>query len=335
MKQKQIVICLVLTLILCNIACSCSRQSTESAEQNDAKEISATPSTAKEPMASITHAPAATPEIAQQSTSMETIASEPCYEPDLFPEIEPIDEPIVSQKNCNHEQLSLLVAQKSACEEEVDGKYICNSCGSFLHDASLDAEGHYWKYESTNEGHQKICAACQKEETVEPHVMDEKGHCIYCGYGCQHEMMHTVVEPSCASPGYTEHKCSVCGYFYKDERIVPKGHIYISGDHKENNCTENGWIDYCCTVCGDHMMIELPAFGHHAIIDFEIPATCQTTGLSQGSHCSICGETIESQQILPTKDHQYIDGSCVWCGQPMPTGHVSFDGENELPEIPG
>ena len=45
---------------------------------------------------------------------------------------------------------------------------------------------------------------------------------------------------------------------------------------------------------------------HHLVIDKAIPPTCTDTGLSEGSHCSECGETIIKQQTVPATGHKWI-----------------------------
>lgn len=41
-------------------------------------------------------------------------------------------------------------------------------------------------------------------------------------------------------------------------------------------------------------------YGHTIVIDEEVAPTATTTGLTQGSHCSVCGIVIEEQKVIPT-----------------------------------
>ena len=42
---------------------------------------------------------------------------------------------------------------------------------------------------------------------------------------------------------------------------------------------------------------------HTVVVDQAVAATCTATGLSEGSHCSACGEVLTVQQIVPMIDH--------------------------------
>lgn len=53
---------------------------------------------------------------------------------------------------------------------------------------------------------------------------------------------------------------------------------------------------------------------HQAVKDVEIAATCTEPGLSEGSHCSICGQVIEEAKVIPAAGHKYVDGTCTVCG---------------------
>lgn len=45
------------------------------------------------------------------------------------------------------------------------------------------------------------------------------------------------------------------------------------------------------------------AGGHTIVADEAVPATCSSRGLSEGSHCSVCGAVLEAQATLPPTDH--------------------------------
>ena len=45
-----------------------------------------------------------------------------------------------------------------------------------------------------------------------------------------------------------------------------------------------------------------------------VSATCTTTGLTEGKKCSVCGEVLVAQEVVPVVSHNYVDGKCVLCG---------------------
>ncbi|MCD7827497.1 MAG: DUF6273 domain-containing protein, partial [Clostridiales bacterium] len=58
----------------------------------------------------------------------------------------------------------------------------------------------------------------------------------------------------------------------------------------EPTCTEGGYTTYTCTICGDTYIGGLTeAKGHTVVIDKAVEATCTQSGLTEGSHCSVCG----------------------------------------------
>jgi len=46
--------------------------------------------------------------------------------------------------------------------------------------------------------------------------------------------------------------------------------------------------------------------GHRAVIDEGKDATCTESGLTEGSHCEICGEVIKAQEVIPAKGHTAV-----------------------------
>lgn len=93
---------------------------------------------------------------------------------------------------------------------------------------------------------------------------------------------------------------------------VEHNHELESFPRVEATCTEPGSIAYWhCVTCGNYYndknclnkisteSIIIPAKGHTVVVDEMVPSTYTTTGLTEGSHCSVCGEIIVPQIEIP------------------------------------
>lgn len=68
-------------------------------------------------------------------------------------------------------------------------------------------------------------------------------------------------------------------------------------------CTEDGKKIYKCSKCGKVMKTEkIPATGHIPVTDPAVAPTETTDGLTEGSHCSVCGAVLQAQEVIPMRD---------------------------------
>ena len=105
----------------------------------------------------------------------------------------------------------------------------------------------------------------------------------------------------------------VGGYDVELKPSKPKcSHTMSSVAYKAATCTENGNIAYWhCSKCDKYfsnsegtteVTLEntvIPATGHILFIDDAVPPTYESTGLTEGSHCAVCGEIIVKQEVVP------------------------------------
>ena len=95
-----------------------------------------------------------------------------------------------------------------------------------------------------------------------------------CGSNHVHDYTSEVIEPTCEGNGYTKHFCS-CGDTYNSDIIK--------------------------------------SLGHKEVIDEAVKSTCTEFGLTDGSHCSECGEILVKQEVIDMISCFYVDGLCIYC----------------------
>ena len=72
---------------------------------------------------------------------------------------------------------------------------------------------------------------------------------------------------------------------------------------KAATCTEKGQTGVVCHKCGkvkDQQPI--PAAGHAPVTDPAVAPTETTDGLTEGSHCGVCGAVLQAQEVIPMRD---------------------------------
>ncbi len=77
---------------------------------------------------------------------------------------------------------------------------------------------------------------------------------------------------------------------------------------KSDSCT----LPAVCEICGEAQ--ESPA-GHTEVKDNAVEPTCTSTGLTEGRHCSVCGEILISQEKIDKIEHSFNDKKCLVCGE--------------------
>lgn len=58
-------------------------------------------------------------------------------------------------------------------------------------------------------------------------------------------------------------------------------------------------------------MEEIPATGHTVEIDPEVAAACETAGITEGSHCRVCGKVLVEQTVIPATGHTPVTDDAV------------------------
>ena len=126
----------------------------------------------------------------------------------------------------------------------------------------------------------------------------------------------TIQEATCLAEGIKEYKCTKCDET-RQETINKLEHIYETTIIKAT-CKEAGSEIKVCKLCNDTIEMELEKIDHRIIIDKAVEPSCTRTGLTEGSHCSECGEVTEKQETIEKLEHNYVNGKCSDCDTKQP-----------------
>ena len=140
------------------------------------------------------------------------------------------------------------------------------------------------------------CSRCKKTRTE---TIAATGH---------KEVKDAAVAATCETTGKTEGShCSVCNTVIKAQTTVAAlGHSWDGGKvAKAATCTAAGTKTYTCTRCKKTRTETIAATGHKVVKDTAVAATCETTGKTEGSHCSVCGTVIKAQTTTAALGHDY------------------------------
>ncbi|MBE6664619.1 MAG: leucine-rich repeat domain-containing protein [Ruminococcaceae bacterium] len=166
-----------------------------------------------------------------------------------------------------------------------------------------------------------------------------------------------TVQPTCSMKGEQQRKCSLCKVIQIDEVdiiqhnydkdniewdwrgfesatatlscVMDHSHTKILVADIANEittaptCMEKGIKTYTATIkVGDIEYYDLKeesidALGHIEVIDSAVSATCQKTGLTEGSHCSVCKEVLVLQKVTDKTEHivEVVPSVAATCSQ--------------------
>lgn len=72
---------------------------------------------------------------------------------------------------------------------------------------------------------------------------------------------------------------------------------------KNPTCTEKGQKGKICKKCGKITeKTDIDATGHAPVTDPAVAPTETTDGLTEGSHCGVCGAVLQAQEVIPMRD---------------------------------
>lgn len=197
--------------------------------------------------------------------------------------------------------------------------------------ADCGVEGTDWEAVMDEEDY--VPATCEADGMI-------RKHCSVCGVYVEETVLpklggHDVqvdaaVEPTCTETGLTEGKSChnmitladgtqvKCDYVEVAQEVVPaNGHGEaepVDPDWRPENydCEAGFSTPAQCSICKEELKIEIfVTFEHEPEVIEAVAETCTTTGLTEGSKCSVCGEILVAQQVIAALGHTEIDVSAV------------------------
>ncbi len=185
------------------------------------------------------------------------------------------------------------VTKAATCTEDGVTTYTCRNDSGHSYTEPIAATGHKYEPVVTAPTCEAggcttyTCSACGDSYTA-----DETA-------ALGHSYASEITAPTCEAGGYTTYTCSACGDSYTADETAALGHDYDSEITKAATCTEDGVTTYTCRNDSSHTYTEPIAAGHTVVVDEAVEPTETETGLTEGSHCSVCNEVLVKQEIIP------------------------------------
>ena len=202
------------------------------------------------------------------------------------------------------------ITKQPTCTEKGVKKYTC-LCGE-SYTEEVPAIGHTEVVDKavsptcTEKGltEGKHCSVCD-EVLVKQEVVPAKGHDYK-------EDIFKYQVATCTEPGYKVYVCSRCGDESKVADVPAQGHKVECVETKNATCTDDGFKIYKCSLCDYSVKEVIKAVGKHTdVVDKSVTPTCTEIGLTEGKHCSVCGEVLVAQEVVPALGHTEVNDKAV------------------------
>ena len=218
----------------------------------------------------------------------------------------------------------------------------CLNTGITTYTATITLDGHEY-----SENKEVIIPKTGHTEVIDPAIastctatgLSEGKHCSVCNtvlvtqeevpaLGHNYEWVIDK-EATVTETGIKHEECTRC-HDKRNENtvigIIECEHDLILTPYVSPTCTQDGTKEYyTCSICGKHFSdaqgqleidsldtyLPINATGHTVVIDSLVSPTCTSTGLTEGKHCSVCGEIFISQEVINALGHDLVDDPAI------------------------
>lgn len=211
--------------------------------------------------------------------------------------------------------------ESADCKKEGHIKIYCKVCEEVIYNQVLNVKEHSWGAWTT---------------VKEPTCDQEKGQgkqvriCKNCGDSDEreiaplatHDLVQTVVAPTCTERGYTIFSCKGCGMVYRDLFVPALEHEYDDGVYEAATCTTPGRVKYTChrtdehgNECGHYYYVEYedePALGHDLSDWSFVEHPSVNDAYAKWCYCQRTGCTYSIYESGAGEDHQAADGVNIY-----------------------
>lgn len=202
---------------------------------------------------------------------------------------------------CTHDSVSYREVQPT-CTDRGYTLYTCSDCKMTWEDNYVPVKHSYGSWEPyvvptcTEAGSDRaVCTLCGNEKYRH---LSSLGHKV--------SQWEVTKAPTCTVAGTEAGPCTVCGETVT-RSIKATGHSYGDWVITDPTCTEEGNRKKTCSNCGDVVTEKISATGHTELI--LIPAvdpTCEQTGLTAKSECSVCRAVLSNRKTVPALGHTAV-----------------------------
>lgn len=173
------------------------------------------------------------------------------------------------------------------------------------------SSAHTWSgWETTSESTCAVPGSMERTCTVAECGYVETQSTALKSHEAGEPAVENSVAPKCETPGSYDMvtRCKNCNTVLNKTTsyITAPGHSWGEGViTSEPGCTTDGNKEFTCSECGKTKNEVVNRTGHTEVVIPAVAATCTTTGLTEGKHCSVCGTVTVEQTETPALGHDY------------------------------